>query len=293
MFRNLSRAAAVAFALAAASQTAGAQSNANAQTAKPGAAQTQPATQTPVKPALPVPQATPQTTTQTPAQTTTQTPAQTTTQTAAPAPAPTPQGGTMLVRSEGHEYAPLLELKVDYKDWTFNRLSDGTPVSLRQLAKDKKLVMVVYFAPWCGNWRAEAPVALKLYEKYKAQGFEIVGVSEYGSAEDSRKYFEGLGGAPFPVVVESEAASEREKTTHFGYRQAVGDPRRWGSPFNVFLEPAKLNKSGELLTEKAFVVGGELIEKDADQFIRERLGITAQAAVEQCKDEPKAEAKKQ
>lgn len=272
MFKNLSRAA-VVFALAASAQTALAQSNTKMQTDKPSAAQTQPATQTPAKPAQPVPTPAPQTTTQTPA--------------------PTPQGGTMLVRSEGHEYAPLLELKIDYKDWTFNRLSDSTPVTLRDLAKDKKLVMVVYFAPWCGNWRAEAPVALKLYEKYKAQGFEIVGVSEYGSAADSRKYFESLGGATFPVVVESEGSDAREKTTHFGYRKAVGDPRTWGSPFNVFLEPAKLNKSGELLTEKAWIVGGELIEKDAEQFIRERLGITAQASVEQCKDEPKTEAKKQ
>jgi thiol-disulfide isomerase/thioredoxin len=279
MFKNPSRAAAIVFALAASVQTATAQTNSNAQGVKPNATQSQPATQTPAKTAQPVPTPTPQTTTQTPAQ--------------AAAPAPTPQGGTMLVRSEGHEYAPLLELKLDYKDWTFNRLSDGTPVTLRELAKDKKLVMVVYFAPWCGNWRAEAPVAMKLYEKYKAQGFEMVGVSEYGSAEDSRKYFEGLGGTAFPVVVESEGTDAREKTTHFGYRQAVGDPRRWGSPFNVFLEPAKLNKSGEILTEKAWVVGGELIEKDAEQFIRERLGITAQAAVEQCKDEPKPEAKKQ
>jgi len=266
MLKNLSRAAAIVFALAAVSHTASAQASPNAQGVKPSA------TQTPA-------QSAPQTTTQTPAQTA--------------APAPAPQGGTQLVRSEGHEYAPLLELKIDYKDWTFRRLGDGTPVSLRELAKDKKLVMVVYFAPWCGNWRAEAPVAMKLYEKYKAQGFEIVGVNEYASAEDSRKYFEGLGGAAFPVVVESEGADAREKTTHFGYRQAAGDPRRWGSPFNVFLEPAKLNKTGELLTEKAWVVGGELIEKDAEQFIRERLGITAQASVEQCKDEPKDEPKKQ
>jgi thiol-disulfide isomerase/thioredoxin len=287
MFKNLSRAAAIVFALAAVSHTAGAQASPNTQGVKPNAAQSQPATQTPAKTAQPAPTPTPQATTLPAAPTTTQTPAQ------VAAPAPVPQGGTMLVRSEGHEYAPLLELKIDYKDWTFNRLSDGTPVSLRDLSKDKKLLMVVYFAPWCGNWRAEAPVALKLYEKYKAQGFEIVGVSEYGSAEDSRKYFEGAGGATFPVVVESEGTDAREKTTHFGYRQAAGDPRRWGSPFNVFLEPAKLNKSGELLTEKAWVVGGELIEKDAEQFIRERLGITAQAAVEQCKDEPKPEAKKQ
>ena len=269
MFKNLSRAAAFVFALAALAQTASAQVNSNAQAAQPNATQSQSA-----------PQATPQAGAQ----------ATPTPQTAAPA----PQGGTQLVRSEGHEYAPLLEQKIDYKDWSFKSLKDGSPVSLRELAKDKKLVMVVYFAPWCGNWKAEAPTVWRLYDKYKAQGFEVVGVSEYGSIEDSRKYFESQGGAPFPVVVESEATDAREKTTHFGYRQAAGDPRRWGSPFNVFLEPAKLSKSGELLTEKAWVVGGELIEKDAEQFIRERLGLTAQAATEQCKDEPKAvEVKKQ
>jgi thiol-disulfide isomerase/thioredoxin len=268
MFKNLSRAA-IIFALAALARTASAQgSTTNIQAAQPNAAQSKSA-----------PLSTPQTPAPTPAPSVVQ---------------PTPQGGTQMIRSgDGHEYAPLLEQKIDYKDWTFKRLSDGTPVTLRELAKDKKLLMVVYFAPWCGNWRAEAPVALKLYEKYKAQGFEIVGVSEYGSAEDSRKYFESQGGAPFPVVIESEATDARDKTTHYGYRQAVGDLRRWGSPFNVFLEPAKLNKSGEVLTEKAFVVGGELIEKDAEQFIRERLGLTAQAAAEQCKDEPKTEAKKQ
>jgi thiol-disulfide isomerase/thioredoxin len=254
MLKNLSRAAVVVMALAALAQTA------NAQAAQ--------ATPQPAAQATPTPQA------------------------AAPAQTPQPQGGTQLVRTEGHEYAPLLEQKIDYKDWSFKRLSDGAPVSLRELAKDKKLVMVVYFAPWCGNWKAEAPTVWRLYDKYKAQGFEVVGVSEYGSVEDSRKYFESQGGAPFPVVVESEATDAREKTTHFGYRQAAGDPRRWGSPFNVFLEPAKLNKTGEVLTEKAWVVGGELIEKDAEQFIRERLGLTAQAAAEQCKDEPKAEAKK-
>ncbi|MET0646516.1 MAG: TlpA disulfide reductase family protein [Pyrinomonadaceae bacterium] len=201
--------------------------------------------------------------------------------------APQPQGGTQLVRSEGHEWAPLLEQKLDYKDWTLKSLKDGTPVNLRELSKGKKLVLVVYFAPWCGNWKNEAPTVWRLYEKYKAQGFEVVAVSEYASADDSRKYFESQGGAPFPVVVESEAGDAKEKTTHYAYRKSVGDPRNWGSPFNVFLEPAKLNASGELLTEKAWVVGGELIEKDVERFVRERLGIKEQgAAAEQCKDEP-------
>jgi len=195
---------------------------------------------------------------------------------------------------DGHEYAPLLEQKLDYKNWTFKSLKDGSPVSLRDVVKDKKLVMVVYFAAWCGNWKAEDPVVRRLYDKYKKDGFEVVGVSEYASVEDARKYFDSQGGVPFPVVVESEAGTARDQTTHYGYRQIAGDKRRWGSPFNVFLEPAKLNKTGDVLTEKAWVVGGELIEKDAVQFIREKLGLAQQSAAEPCRAEPvKAEVKKQ
>ncbi|HEY0172714.1 MAG TPA: TlpA disulfide reductase family protein [Pyrinomonadaceae bacterium] len=205
----------------------------------------------------------------------------------AAAPRGEPQASTQMRNEAGHEWAPILEQKIDYKDWTFKSLKDGSPLSLRELLKGKKLVMVVYFAPWCGNWKAEAPTVWRLYEKYKAEGFEVVGVSEYASADDSRRYFESQGGAPFPVVVESESTSAREQTTHFGYRKACGDARRWGSPFNVFLEPAKLNKSGEVLTERAWVVGGELIEKDVERFIRERLGLSEQGSAEPCKDEPK------
>jgi thiol-disulfide isomerase/thioredoxin len=196
------------------------------------------------------------------------------------------QSSTTQSSGDGHEYAPLLEQKINYKEWAFKSLKDGSPVSLRELAKNKRLVMVVYFAPWCGNWKAEAPVVWRLYDKYKAQGFEVVGVSEYGSVEDSRKYFETQGGAPFPVVVESEATAARDRTTHYGYRQTCNDSRRWGSPFNVFLEPSKLNPTGDVLTEKAWVVGGELIEKDVEHFIRERLGIAEQSAVAPCTAKP-------
>src|ERR671921_407008 len=83
----------------------------------------------------------------------------------------------------GHEYAPLEEKTVNYKDWTLNSVKDGKPVNLRSFAQGKKLVLVVYFAPWCGNWKNEAPVALKLYEKYKDQGFLVIGVGEYASPD--------------------------------------------------------------------------------------------------------------
>src|SRR5215217_6428261 len=97
--------------------------------------------------------------------------------------------GSVALAQAGHEYAPLEEKTVNYKDWTLNSVKDGTPVNLRSFAKGKKLVLVVYFAPWCGNWRNEAPVAAKLYEKYKGQGFQVIGVSEYATRDDVKSYF--------------------------------------------------------------------------------------------------------
>ncbi|HJU54987.1 MAG TPA: redoxin domain-containing protein [Pyrinomonadaceae bacterium] len=172
----------------------------------------------------------------------------------------------------GHEYAPLEEKTVNYKDWTLKSVKDDAPINLRTFAKGKKLVLVVYFAPWCGNWRNEAPVAAKLYAKYKAHGLDVIGVSEYAPRADTVTFF-GESGSPYTVVSESESREDRDKTAHYGYRQATGDTRRWGSPYNVFLDPAKLNKTGDVLAEKAWVVNGELIEDEVESFIRERLGL--------------------
>jgi thiol-disulfide isomerase/thioredoxin len=190
---------------------------------------------------------------------------------------------TSTLAQDGHEYSPLVEKTVNYKNWTLKDIKDDKPVDVRSLVQGKKLVMVVYFAPWCPNWRNEAPVAAKLYEKYKDQGFAVIGVSEYGSRDDVRNFF-GPSGSPYPVVSESELREDRDKTPHYGYRQATGDTRKWGSPYNVFLEPAMLAKSGEVLTEKAWVVNGELIEADVDKFIGERLNAKS-ATITPCKNQ--------
>lgn len=181
---------------------------------------------------------------------------------------------------ESHEYAPVKEQEINYKDWTFKDMQTDAPVHLRQWAQGKKLVMVVYFAPWCHNWQNEAPIVSKFYDKYHAQGFDVIAVSEYGTKEDMHTFFADKN-VPYTVVVESDVRDARDKTTHYGYRQLTGDTRKWGSPFNIFLTPSKLAKSGDVLTEKAYVVVGELIEHDAEKFIRQQLGLKEEAATPQ------------
>ena len=187
-------------------------------------------------------------------------------QPAQPQPAATPNPNA------GHEYAPLQERELEYKDWTFNTYPEGRPVNLREWARGKRLVLVAYFAPWCGNWRMERPVLARLHEKYRAHGFDVIAVSEYATPSDRQMYFHDNPVA-YTVVVESDAQDAREKTAHFDYRKRTGDTRKWGSPYNVFLAPARLRSEGDVLAERVWVVNGELIEAEVERFIREQLGL--------------------
>lgn len=174
--------------------------------------------------------------------------------------------------SAQNEQAPILEKEFKYNNWTYKSVRDDAPINLRDFAKGKKLVMVVYFAPWCGNWRHEAPFAQKMYEKYKGQGFDIIGVSEYDSVENAKADLVKKG-ITFPVVYESVSRDDKQKTLHNNYRKETGDTRNWGSPWNLFITTKNMKKDGDVLLTKAPIVNGELIELEAEKYIREQLGL--------------------
>ena len=170
------------------------------------------------------------------------------------------------------ELAPLQEKEIKYKDWTYKSVRDEREINLREFAKNKKLVMIVYFAPWCPNWKNEAPVAQRLYDKYKANGFDIIGVGEYDTVAAMKTNLEDKK-ITFPVVYESDTRDAKQKTFHYEYRKIAGDTRGWGSPWNIFLEPKIIDQKGDVLVQKAFIVNGELIEIDVEKFVRQKLGL--------------------
>ena len=52
---------------------------------------------------------------------------------------------------------------------------DGKKVDLSKLKG--KVVVVNFWATWCGPCRSEIPGMLEVYDKYKSKGLEIVGIS--------------------------------------------------------------------------------------------------------------------
>ncbi|MCA5005021.1 TlpA family protein disulfide reductase [Sphingobacterium bovistauri] len=53
----------------------------------------------------------------------------------------------------------------------------GKVVKLYDQMKDKKYILVDYWASWCGPCRAENPHILKVYSKYKDKGFDVFAIS--------------------------------------------------------------------------------------------------------------------
>ena len=70
---------------------------------------------------------------------------------------------------------------------------DGKAVKLSDYAGKGKVVLVDFWASWCGPCRREMPNLIEAYAKYKNKNFEIVGVSLDRKAEDWEKGIKELG----------------------------------------------------------------------------------------------------
>lgn len=171
-----------------------------------------------------------------------------------------------------NEQSPIVEKNFAYRDWTHKNLNGGGETNLREFTKGKKLVLVVYWAPWCPNWKHDLAFVQSLHDKYKDKGLAVIGVGEYDPVGKMKDHLEQYK-LTFPSVYESDNNSLREKTVHFQQRREAGDLRKWGSPWYIFLDPKTLETTGEFLTKKTTVVNGELIRAEAEKYIAEQLGV--------------------
>ena len=75
--------------------------------------------------------------------------------------------------------------------------------NLRLKEQRGHVVMVNFWATWCGPCRQEMPQLNRLYEKYKSSGFVLLGVNVDDDASKAAEVAAKLG-VTFPVLLDTE-----------------------------------------------------------------------------------------
>jgi len=134
-------------------------------------------------------------------------------------------------------------------DFTLNDVN-GTPVSLySKIGGNTKLLLVDFWASWCGPCRQENPNVVKVWKEYNKKGFDVFGVSLDQKEEAWKKGIE----------------DDQLTWTH------VSDLKYWAC------EPAKLYAvsaipSNFLLDENGIIIGHNLRGEDLASKVAEILG---------------------
>ncbi|NCY02056.1 MAG: TlpA family protein disulfide reductase [Planctomycetia bacterium] len=94
-------------------------------------------------------------------------------------------------------------------------LLDGKPFDQKTLAG--KVVLVDFWATWCGPCVAEIPNVLEQYEKYHKDGFEVVGISLDQDREALEK-FVAEQKLPWPILFEESKGDgwQHPLATYYG-----------------------------------------------------------------------------
>ena len=79
----------------------------------------------------------------------------------------------------------------------------GNSIELHRTAKDNKLVLVNFWATWCGPCRLEMPIFEKIYLERKEEGLEILAISVKEESKIVKDYLDKKP-VSFPVLLDPE-----------------------------------------------------------------------------------------
>ncbi len=91
-------------------------------------------------------------------------------------------------------------------DFAAPDLFSGTSVKLSDF--DGDVILVNFWASWCGPCQAEIPSLVELHRRYKNKGLTVLGVAMDDTEEDARRAARELG-IDYTVVRGSDAVSRR------------------------------------------------------------------------------------
>jgi peroxiredoxin len=134
-----------------------------------------------------------------------------------------------------------------YGDYDFALTSiDGEAVRLGDY--QGKVVLVNFWATWCGPCVVETPALVRMYNKYKSQGFAVIGVA-LQSEEDGVKQFVKQYRVPYAIA--------RDANSEVGLR------------YQVFALPSCFLFSPEGKVKRAFTgfVAEETLERELQALL--------------------------
>jgi thiol-disulfide isomerase/thioredoxin len=79
------------------------------------------------------------------------------------------------------------------------------PVKLSEVLREKKLVLINFWATWCGPCRVEMPSFEQLFNEQKNEGFTILAIAEDKDRAKVDQYLEGKP-VSFPVLLDPDNA---------------------------------------------------------------------------------------
>ena len=79
----------------------------------------------------------------------------------------------------------------------------GKPVNLADYRG--KVVLLNFWASWCGPCRKEMPILEQLFKQYQAKGVTLVGVNVEPNSDDARKWLKSTP-VSFPILFDRDSA---------------------------------------------------------------------------------------